>query len=95
VLAVGPLGLSALLWMNFAFTGPDRDYAVYMRPRYSVVMHWRETGELPRNVELDFAHRPYEEVVRVARESKAAARLTLAKGCLGYDVVKAWGPMDL
>jgi hypothetical protein len=95
VLAVGPLVLSALLWVNYAITGEERDYAVYLRPRYSVVAHWRATGELPRNVELDFAHLPYDEVVRLAKDSKAAGHLVVARGCLGYDVVKHWGPMDL
>ena len=95
VLAVGPLVLSALLWVNYGFTGEEKDYAVYLRPRYSVVAHWRATGDLPGNVELDFAHRSYEEVVRAAHESKAAGHLVIARGCLGYDVVKHWGPMDL
>ena len=48
LLAVGPILLSAALWINFSFHGLEQWYDLSVADRkLSVKRHWIDTGELP------------------------------------------------
>jgi len=94
LLAVGPLTMSLLLWLNYGAHGPVRWYVVEGSPRsIDVRRHWAEQGELP-------PHQPFlEDGEREATPGLDAltggnyARLGVAKGALGYDVITHWAEL--
>ncbi len=96
LLAVGPLVFSALLWINYFVTGPDRHYML-MSGGSNVDIHqyWIEHAELPENEPFDPAAMDAATAERFVAVQGERSVFTLARGCLGYDVIKTYTYVDV
>jgi hypothetical protein len=94
LLAVGPLLLSAGLWINLLCHGPETLRLVPVgEVRHTVKRHWTEHGTLPRGIEPDSAQ---QVELRASGLAKARGPFNLmgsARGCLGYTVITRWEPL--
>ncbi len=88
LLAIGPLLFSALLWTNYFVTGPERDYiALTHEGRIDIHRYWIDHGELPEHVHFDPTHMDV-AALRYFMMRDDQPMFTLARGCLGFDVVQ-------
>lgn len=88
VLAVGPLLFSALLWVNYGVTGPERHYRLTDDGSVDVHRHWLEQGAMPPSEPFDPGRLDAAERARFLERHGERAVFTLARGCLGYDVIR-------
>ena len=90
LLAVGPLLLSLLLWVNLLFHGPETLLVVPSgQVSHTVKRYWTEHEALPQGVPVEIL----QPDPAVAAEEVPGDLLGTATGCLGYDVVTRWEPL--
>jgi hypothetical protein len=95
VLAVGPILLSALLWVNFLVGGQRHTYFFHVSSNTDIHTYWIMHGGLPDTVVLDFQALDAQTLRSLEEIKEPLTSLTVARGCLGYDVIKAWGPLEV
>lgn len=89
VLAVGPLLFSTLLWANYTFTGPERHYRLTEDGSVDVHRYWLEQDELPPHEPFDPASLRAADRAGFLDRHLERTVFTLARGCLGYDVLRS------
>ena len=83
LLAIGPFLFAFLLTINFFLHGEERVLLVPHGEGLDVVRYWRENGELPMHVPVEFPQQ-----LQLAGTTDRV--MVIARGSLGHDVLVQW-----
>lgn len=95
LLAIGPITLSALLWLNYSVTEPERTYIVLAHRADDLHAYWIMNGALPEHFPFDPLRPDTAALDRLAQHRGEKALLIMATGCLGFEVIKEVGKVEV